>query len=375
MIRKKIVLIIYILVYLICLPLRIQAVVADFPNTTIAWPVPAGVTQLTVHVWGAGGGGGAAQLNGLPGKAGGGGGGAYAREVFIVNDTQTYDITIGNGGLAGTGAGGNGGNGQSSSFTGPGGNVAADGGAGGGGSIGGVAGFGGAGGGGGTGDVNYAGGNGAPGGATAGGGGGGAGTYGPGGSTLTSIGGAGAALWGGNGADGPVAEALGVAGSLRGGGGSGAFGGTGPDLDGGVGAKGHVRIVYDLASIGIAKDSDLDFGSFIPGGAGDTVVIDADSVGNRSKTGGAILVGVNGGSAEFTISGGVAMQFMADLLVNPTALTFGANTIQVALTIGYDNQADASIGKVYVGGIITFDGFVKPPGSYDANATISVSYE
>jgi PEGA domain-containing protein/glycine rich protein/collagen triple helix repeat protein len=61
--------------------------------------VPPGVTRLSVELYGAGGGGAIPQCFG----GGGGGGGAYTFTILTVQEGQTLTISVGSGGLAGTG--------------------------------------------------------------------------------------------------------------------------------------------------------------------------------------------------------------------------------------------------------------------------------
>ena len=68
------------------------------------WTVPAGVTEITVEAWGAGGAGGGSTSNSAGGGSGGGGGG-YCINVFTVTPGQTINYTVGAGG---TGSNGNG---------------------------------------------------------------------------------------------------------------------------------------------------------------------------------------------------------------------------------------------------------------------------
>ena len=68
------------------------------------WTVPAGVTEITVEAWGAGGAGGGSTSNDAGGGSGGGGGG-YCINVFTVTPGQTINYTVGAGG---TGSNGNG---------------------------------------------------------------------------------------------------------------------------------------------------------------------------------------------------------------------------------------------------------------------------
>ena len=76
-------------------------------NSSGTWTAPAGVTQVTVEVWGGGGAGGNATSN--PSAAGGGGGGAYSRSVLTVIPGTVYNYHVGAGGS-------NGGNGGDSYF-------------------------------------------------------------------------------------------------------------------------------------------------------------------------------------------------------------------------------------------------------------------
>ncbi len=60
------------------------------------WTVPAGVTSITVDVWGAGGGGGRRRSS--DGASGGGGGGAFSRSILSVTPGTTLTIFVGSGG-------------------------------------------------------------------------------------------------------------------------------------------------------------------------------------------------------------------------------------------------------------------------------------
>src|SRR3954469_22605891 len=76
-------------------------------TTSGTYTVPAGVTSITVEVWGGGGAGGGYQTfkNTF---AGGGSGGGYVRTVMSVTAGQTYTVTVGAGGTGSNGAGTNG---------------------------------------------------------------------------------------------------------------------------------------------------------------------------------------------------------------------------------------------------------------------------
>lgn len=102
---------------------------------TFNWVVPACVTSVYVQAWGGGGGGGGniAILTTSGGEtctgAGGGAGGGYASRTYTVVPGQSYTIIVASGGTAGaagtgtiggiTTPAGAGGNGQSSTFSGP----------------------------------------------------------------------------------------------------------------------------------------------------------------------------------------------------------------------------------------------------------------
>lgn len=83
------------------------------PGTT-NFTVPAGVYKLFAQCWGGGGGGGG--TTGPANAGGGGGGGGYTQGWFDVTPGQVIAITVGAGGVAGSGAGtGTGGTGGTSS--------------------------------------------------------------------------------------------------------------------------------------------------------------------------------------------------------------------------------------------------------------------
>ncbi len=70
--------------------------------------VPAGVTSVTVKVWGGGGGGGGGPGAGIPGTAGSGGGGGFTKATITSIPTESLTVLIGGGGSGGaaTGVGG-----------------------------------------------------------------------------------------------------------------------------------------------------------------------------------------------------------------------------------------------------------------------------
>jgi hypothetical protein len=209
-----------------------------------SWTSPAGVTSITVEVWGAGGGGGGA-VTAPSAAAGGGGGGAYTKSSSINVTATSYSVVVGTGGVRGTSAGTNGADGGDSSFDNT--LVVASGGKGGSGTTTTTPGIGGAGGVilGPNDFVRYAGGNGASGlGTTSGGGGSSAGTSSNGTNGGNRSGGL-APAGGGNGGDGG-ASSNGTAGVVPGGGGGGGRSNTGGTTGyaGGAGANGRVVISY-----------------------------------------------------------------------------------------------------------------------------------
>jgi hypothetical protein len=209
--------------------------------------VPAGVTEITVECWGAGGAGATRTTNGF---GGGGGGGAYSRSVLSVTSGQTFSYSVGKGGESNT-TSVNGGNTVFGSAL-----VEAKGGAGvnnnvATGGLGGQAS-------GGSGDVRFSGGNGANGGfgSQSGGGGGGAGTTEDGGNAGSSSSGAAVAGiggndLGGNGGTGTGFQGFGQPGNSYGGGGSGGRRSSSGTQLGGNGADGAIRITYTLPIVPI----------------------------------------------------------------------------------------------------------------------------
>jgi hypothetical protein len=90
---------------------EVGAATQDFTTPgTFNWTVPAGVTQITVEAWGAGGaGGGSNNYTSCKGAGGaGGGGGAYAANSTVsVTPGQNLTIVVGAGGIGVYGADGN----------------------------------------------------------------------------------------------------------------------------------------------------------------------------------------------------------------------------------------------------------------------------
>jgi hypothetical protein len=75
-------------------------IIYDTPGT-VPYVVPVGVNFIRVETWGAGGAGGDVTGSGSEESGGGGGGGAYSRSIVAVIPGQTYNITVGAGGISG----------------------------------------------------------------------------------------------------------------------------------------------------------------------------------------------------------------------------------------------------------------------------------
>ncbi|MDD2387573.1 MAG: hypothetical protein PHP52_12420, partial [Bacteroidales bacterium] len=205
----------------------------DTYTSSGTWTCPAGVTEVTVQVWGGGGAGGGSTINKSGGSGGGGGG--YSTGTVSVTAGTVYDVTVGSGGTGSTENGTAGGN---SSFL----TITANGGGGGGRNKGSI-GIGGTASGGST---NITGGDGILG-------------------TITgNAGGAGAN--GGAGGAGGVSDANGNPGSAPGGGGGGGEKGGG-DRSGGAGASGQVVLTYCTSptSYEVALNEGFE-GTFLPTG-------------------------------------------------------------------------------------------------------------
>ena len=84
------------------------------PGGSETFTVPAGVTEITVGIWGSGGGGGGSNSNNN-GGSGGGGGGASTR-VIAVTPGDVFTYTVGTGGAGGGAAAGTGANGTATTF-------------------------------------------------------------------------------------------------------------------------------------------------------------------------------------------------------------------------------------------------------------------
>lgn len=86
------------------------ATTAEYRSAGVSsFTVPAGVTNVTVQIWGGGGGGAAG--NGGSGPGGNGGGGGYSKSVLAVTPAENLTVEVGTGGLSAQAVsdGGNGG--------------------------------------------------------------------------------------------------------------------------------------------------------------------------------------------------------------------------------------------------------------------------
>jgi len=308
--------------------------------------VPAGVTLLTVEVWGAGGAGGSRTGTG---RSGGGGGGAYARSQLSVTPGDIKTVVVGAGGVPSTSGTPSG---NSSSYDGT--AVVAVGGTGvpNNTTTGGAGGLASAS----TGTVRFSGGTGGNGanGTGGGGGGGGAGSTQNGGNGTNNVGGAGGSLHGGNGGTGnDIANTSGNAGLQAGGGGSGIRRTTGTVL-GAAGANGLVIVTY-ITTIQVNATSGISLRYYA------TLKAAFDAINAGTHTG-AITIRINGSTTEtasaiLNASGSGAASY-SSVTVFPTTVSLsvsGALTAPLIQLNGADN--------------VRIDGRVNQAGA--ANLTIS----
>ena len=202
-----------------------------------SWTAPAGVTSVTVEVWGGGGKGGSITTGSNESANAGGGGGGYSRSVITVVPGNSYSYLVGAGSTT-TADGGDSYFIDASTVMANGGTSAVDNSTtanGVGGAVG-------------VGTTRYIGGNGADGntGTNYGGGGGSSAGTGANGATATNATGATAPAGGGNGGNGKSSPSgNGTAGVVPGGAGGGAYRSSGSTTyTGGSGANGQVRITY-----------------------------------------------------------------------------------------------------------------------------------
>lgn len=210
-----------------------------FPSTG-SWQAPAGVTSVTVQLWGGGGTGGPA--TGTASGAGGGAGGQYVIKICTVIPGNTYTVTVAAVATSATGAVVNGNDSWFDSAA-----VAiAKGGAGGAQATGATSNGGTGSTAGGIGDTVFAGGSGGNGVSStqSGGGGGGAGSTGNGGAGSGATAGTGTATGGGDGGAGVSTANTRNNGNSFGGGGSGGLSSSAADRRGGDGGAGQVILTW-----------------------------------------------------------------------------------------------------------------------------------
>ena len=260
------------------------------------WTAPAGVTSVTVEVWGGGGRGALVDSSYNEKVGGGGGGGAYSMSTITVVPGTNYSYTVGAGATTSAAAG------DSyfintSTVLAQGGNSAADESSTG--ATGGPASTG-------VGTVKYSGGNGANGNTTSnyGGGGGSSAGTGSNGTNATNATGATAPTGGGNGGNGRSSSSgNGSAGLTPGGGGGGAYRSSGSSLyNGGNGANGQIRLTYTAAATSTTTSINCGAGnpSVIYGSSMSCVATVARNSGTSNVTG--TVSWTSSGAGSFTTS-------------------------------------------------------------------------
>ncbi len=293
------------------------------PGTT-SWIAPAGVTSITVEVWGGGGKGGPASGSYGKDEGGGGGGGAYSKlNSVTVVPGHSYSVVVG-AGATGTPAGADstfsdgasvlarakGGN-SSTTNTGASGGAATSG----------------------VGDLKYSGGNGASGssGSNYGGGGGSSAGSAHDGATATNATGATAPAGGGNGGNGKSSSSGdGSAGSAPGGAGGGAYRSSGSSTyNGGNGANGQVVISYTVRT---ASTTTVACGAGTPSvtyGAGITCI--ATVTGGAGVTPTGAVAWTTGGAGAFATSpctlSGSGASATCSVTYTPSAVGTGSHLI------------------------------------------------
>ncbi|HAH24568.1 MAG TPA: hypothetical protein DCL77_12595, partial [Prolixibacteraceae bacterium] len=284
--------------------------------------VPPGVFRILVECWGGGGGGGGCQKSSSVTSGSGGGGGAYNANTLTVIPTESYTVTVGASGSVVIN--GNGGNGGTTTVTGPGGTVSANGGTGGASNNGAI-------GTGGTGGI-YNGGNGGLATSNGAGGGGGAGNTGngqPGSNTAAGAGGSGS-IPGGIGGSVQLGDLAGNIGIAPGGGGGGAhqFGNTNSKA-GGIGAKGYVVISYpctnSLTSVAGTDNQIICINTIL---TSITYQLSGDGITGASLSGqpAGVTGSFNSTNGIYTISGTPSASGIFNYTVTPTGACIGTTT-------------------------------------------------
>jgi len=342
--------------------------------------IPAGVTNITVGVWGGGGAGGGCTANNNN-SGGGGAGGSYSFGVLACNPGDSLRVIVGAGGLgASAAAGGNGGqssvqiywNGIPISANGGQGGAAGSGGNGAG--AGGIETIGG----------TWNGGAGAAGTGTgsgaSGGGGGGAGSGGSGGAGMTTTGGIGGIGFtpGGNGANGSGTAGNGASATTLSGGGAGARnGGGGIARAGGDGFRGQVIIFYggcDDGTLLLTSAMGTDNQNFCLGSdlTDITYSVGGDATG-ATLSSGAFPDGVAGSfnAGVYTITG-TPTEFG---IFNYTISTTGSNPCNEASVSGTITVSPyATIADGNYNNPATWAGGCVPPNPIPNGVTVSITH-
>jgi len=92
----------FLCVVLLLISGSLSAQITQQFNNNGTFSVPAGVTSLTVYIFGAGGGGGGGTTGSSWANGGGGGGGACSVNTITVGSNTSYTVTVGAAGAAGT---------------------------------------------------------------------------------------------------------------------------------------------------------------------------------------------------------------------------------------------------------------------------------
>ncbi|MEQ9289314.1 MAG: T9SS type A sorting domain-containing protein [Cyclobacteriaceae bacterium] len=285
-------------------------VTQTFTSGSGTFEVPAGITEINVKAWGAGGGGGA---GGSSGNGGTGGNGGYAEATVTVTPGENLNVVVGTGGGGGNpvdDAGGGGGGGGHSEVNRSGTNLV-------------VA----AGGGGGGGGDNSGSGNGGAGGA-------GGGTTGSTGSTGGSdaVGGGGGTS-GSGGAGGNGDETDGTSGGLESGGDGGTgTGGTGGELNGGTPGDGHGGVAVEFYGGGGGG------GSGYYGGGGGSSAVGGDAGGGGGGGGSSY---VDAGETLIAITTGFGSSGGAGGVDTGSSGSAGSSGDDGLITISYTTSGNA----------------------------------
>jgi len=328
-----------------------QVTTVTYITGTGNFTVPAGVTQINVQVYGAGGAGGGATDSSE--RGGGGGGGGYVSNNIAVTPVQTINYQVG---VGGTASNGNGGAGGASTF----GTIIANGG------LGGNANNGAGGNGGnGSGGTITAGANGLAGNAATNGGRGGANNGPGGGAGGNSLGSA---------ANGDPGDLIG------GGGGGGRKGGAfSQNRPGGAGARGQIIVTYTLPTLSLFSAGGSCVGAevLIMGTnlTGATVTFNGTPATIISNTATAINttvpVGATTGPVQITVAGGFIT--IPSFTINPpptVAVITGNSSVCIGSTTTLANATPGGVWSSSNTGIATVNSSGVVTGVAAGNATI-----